>query len=132
MYVGVLVILCMLVGPKENLDLSTYIILKLDSSTSVSPCTSKSFTTKTPLKFWGVDCIHPNWRGSNLVREISEGNAKQIFLMHTLAPKAINVELACADCSTWEHQWGAKRDYITFNFYQLNENRGGVIRVVVH
>lgn len=33
------------------------------------------------LKFWGIDCIHPNWRVSNLVREISKHETCWIYLM---------------------------------------------------
>lgn len=45
------------------------------------------------VKFWGVDCVHPNWRGSNLVGEISKRETRWIVLMDTLTPRAMNIEL---------------------------------------
>lgn len=51
----------------------------------------------TRLKFWGVDKIIPNWRGSNTVREISQLETKWIFLMGTLMPHGMNIELDVND-----------------------------------
>ena len=45
------------------------------------------------LKFWGVDKIHPKWRGANMVREISKSETKWIFLTNTLSPRGLNIEL---------------------------------------
>lgn len=46
----------------------------------------------TGLKFWGVNRIHPNWRGSNLICEISKRETKRMFL-NTLMPGGMNIEL---------------------------------------
>lgn len=45
------------------------------------------------LKFWGIDSVHPNWRGSNLVREISKKESRWIYSINTLTPSGLNVEL---------------------------------------
>lgn len=45
------------------------------------------------LKFWGIDRILPNWRGSNMVREISKNETRWIYLMNTLTPAGLIVEL---------------------------------------
>lgn len=45
------------------------------------------------LNCWGVDLIHPGWRESNLVCEISKQETRWIFLMNTLTPNGMNVEL---------------------------------------
>lgn len=45
------------------------------------------------LKCWGIDKIHPNWRGSNMVREISKSETRWIYLMYMLTPNGLNVEL---------------------------------------
>lgn len=45
------------------------------------------------LKFWGIDKLHPNWRGANMVREISKRESLWIFLANTLSPNGMNIEL---------------------------------------
>lgn len=52
----------------------------------------KQFHGQDPsgLKFWSI-C--PNWRGSNMVREISKSETRWIYLMNTLTPSGLNVEL---------------------------------------
>lgn len=44
------------------------------------------------LKFWGIDRIYTNWRGSNLVREIFKRESRWIYLMNTLTPSGLNVD----------------------------------------
>lgn len=45
------------------------------------------------LTFWGVDHVKVSWRGSNRVRELSKRETYWIFLLDTLSPKGLNVEL---------------------------------------
>lgn len=45
------------------------------------------------LKFWGVDKIDSNWRGSNRVREISKRETEWIFRANTLSPNGLNIDL---------------------------------------
>lgn len=45
------------------------------------------------LKFWGVEKLHPDWRGCNKVRELSKCETKWIYLTDTLSPRGMNVEL---------------------------------------
>lgn len=45
------------------------------------------------LKFWGIDHLKPFWRGANLVRGLSKQETQWIFLVDTLSPKGLNVDL---------------------------------------
>lgn len=45
------------------------------------------------LKFWGVDHLKPPWRGSNIVRDLSQRETQYIFMVDTLAPKGLNIDL---------------------------------------
>ena len=45
------------------------------------------------LRFWGIDVIKPTWRGNNMVRDLSKRETLWIYLLDTLTPKGLNVEL---------------------------------------
>lgn len=45
------------------------------------------------LKFWGIKCLKPSWRGSNIVRDLSKRETQWIFLTDTLSPRGLNIEL---------------------------------------
>lgn len=45
------------------------------------------------LKFWGIDKVHPAWRGGNIVRELSKCETQWIFLTNTLSPNGMNIDL---------------------------------------
>lgn len=45
------------------------------------------------LKFWGVEKMRPDWRGSNRVRELSKCETKWIYLTDTLNERGMNVKL---------------------------------------
>ena len=55
----------------------------------------KLFHSKDPrgLKFWGIDHLKPEWRGSNLVRDLSKRETQWIFSVDTLSPRGLNVDL---------------------------------------
>lgn len=48
----------------------------------------------TLLQFCGIDVVHPSWRGSNRVRDLSRRETRWIYLLKSLAPKGLNIELA--------------------------------------
>lgn len=45
------------------------------------------------LQFCGIDTVHPSWRGSNRVRDLSQRETRWIFLMKCLAPRGLNIEV---------------------------------------
>lgn len=45
------------------------------------------------LQFCGLDTIHPSWRGSNRVRDLSQRETRWIFLMKCMAPRGLNIEM---------------------------------------
>lgn len=45
------------------------------------------------LKMWGIDKVNPNWRGSNMIREISKRETEWLFLTNTLSPNGLNIDL---------------------------------------
>lgn len=47
----------------------------------------------TGLKFWGIDRVHPAWRGGNIVRELSKRETQWIFMTNTFCPNGMNIDL---------------------------------------
>lgn len=47
----------------------------------------------TWLQFWGIDHVYPTWRGSKRVRDLSQRETKWIFLLNTLTPRGLKIEL---------------------------------------
>lgn len=45
------------------------------------------------LQFCGIDQVAPSWRGSNLVRDLSQRETKLIFHLKSLYPRGLNIEL---------------------------------------
>lgn len=45
------------------------------------------------LKYWGIECLKPVWRGSNIIRELSKRETHWIFLTDILSPKGLYIEL---------------------------------------
>lgn len=45
------------------------------------------------LKLWGIDKLHPRWRGANLVCELSRSETRWIYLTNTLSPNGLNIGL---------------------------------------
>ena len=44
-------------------------------------------------QFCGIDCVHPSWRGSNRVRDLSQRETQWIFLLKSQFPRGLNIEL---------------------------------------
>ena len=47
----------------------------------------------TGLKFWGIDRIDRNWRGANMVREISKRETQWLYWTNTLSPNGLNIDV---------------------------------------
>lgn len=45
------------------------------------------------LQFCGIDIVYPTWRGSNRVRDLSQRETRWIFLLKSLFPRGLNIEL---------------------------------------